>query len=301
MLRWRLLLGTLIIAALVALGWLDARAGGHGIWLVPAAVAFTVLGTAEVLHLARAGGMRPLAWPVYVGNLLLVLGCWWSPLVGHVEPGAPLGPGSLAAAHWPLVGMALALLLVFVGEMLRYEKPGGILVNTAVAVFGLVYVGVMLGFAVQLHSAWGIGAIASWIIVVKMSDTGAYTVGRLIGRHKLAPRISPGKTIEGAIGALAFACLASWAVFRWLVPLAVPTDVRPGVSWGWLPYGLLLAIAGMVGDLAESMIKRDVGCKDSSTWLPGFGGVLDILDSLLLSAPVAWLCWQLALVGRCGT
>ena len=130
-----------------------------------------------------------------------------------------------------------------------------------------------------------------------MGDTGAYTVGRLIGRHKMAPRISPGKTMEGAIGALVFACVGSWAAFRWIVPLAIRDSVTHAALWGWLAFGLLVGTAGMMGDLAESFLKRDVGVKDSSTWMPGFGGVLDILDSLLLSAPVAWFCWALGLVG----
>ena len=80
----------------------------------------------------------------------------------------------------------------------------------------------MLDCAVLLRLAAGIGALAAWIIVVKMGDTGAYTVGRLIGRHKMAPLISPGKTIEGAVGALVFSCLGSWLRFDWLVPLPCP-------------------------------------------------------------------------------
>jgi phosphatidate cytidylyltransferase len=182
--------------------------------------------------------------------------------------------------------------------MWRYRKPGGNTANLAVAIFALVYVGLMLWFAVQMRVVWGIGAIAAWVIVVKMGDTGAYTVGRLIGRHKMAPLISPGKTIEGAFGALAFACFGAWIAFRWLVPLTSTTSVdKACLGWGWLAFGLLVGATGMLGDLAESFLKRDVGVKDSSTWMPGFGGILDILDSLLLSAPVAWFCWAGGLVG----
>ncbi len=74
----------------------------------------------------------------------------------------------------------------------------------------------------------------------------------------------------------------------------------PGLPAGWIIFGLLMGCVGMLGDLAESLLKRDVGCKDSSAWMPGFGGVLDILDSLLLSAPIAWLCWSLGIVGPGG-
>ena len=138
-----------------------------------------------------------------------------------------------------------------------------------------------------MRTLWGLAALASWLITVKAGDIGAYTLGRTLGRHKIAPILSPKKTIEGAIGALLFSCLASWATFTWLVPALATGDRPSGPSWGWLPFGLLLGGVGMLGDLAESLLKRDVGCKDSSRWLPGFGGVLDILDSLLLTA-AAW-------------
>lgn len=136
----------------------------------------------------------------------------------------------------------------------------------------------------------------SLVIVVKMCDTGAYTVGRLIGRRKMAPVLSPKKTIEGAIGGLVFACLGSWAAFHWLTPAITHSSRPPSPAWGWLAYGLLVAMAGMLGDLAESLLKRDLGRKDSSTWMPGFGGVLDVLDSIILAAPVAYLCWTFGLV-----
>lgn len=301
MLRWRFLLGTVIVVALIGACWLDARAAVPGVWLMPVVVGLAILATQEVLRLARAGGLRPLGWAVYCGNLLLVVGQWLPLAYFHYEQevsehGWYLWDFFLVTQRSPLWALALGVLLIFVGEMARYEKPGGVLANIAVAVFALVYVGVMLDFAVQIRVYWGLGALATWIIVVKMSDIGAYTVGRLIGRHKMAPTLSPGKTIEGAAGAILFACAASWACFAWLVPqLRHPPML--GLVGGWLPFGLLLAVAGMVGDLAESLLKRDAGCKDSSSWMPGFGGVLDLLDSLLLTAPVAWLCWFLKLVG----
>jgi len=136
---------------------------------------------------------------------------------------------------------------------------------------------------------------ASLVIVVKMGDIGAYTCGRLVGRHKMTPTLSPGKTWEGAVGGMVFACLGSYLALEWLAPAL--TGAASRLPWGWLPYGVIVGIAGMVGDLAESLLKRDVGCKDSSTWMPGFGGVLDLLDSVLFAAPVAYLCWALGLVG----
>jgi phosphatidate cytidylyltransferase len=292
MLRWRLLLGTLIIAALVGLSWLDHYAAVQGVWLLPVAVCLVLMGGGEVLSLAAADGMLPVAWTVHCGNLLLLVAAWL-PLA--FDCGARPA-GEAAASSWPSVALAIGVLLVFAAEMYRYKQPGGTLRNLATAVFALVYVGLMFALVIQVRMLWGIGAMASLVIPVKMGDTGAYTVGRLAGRHPMAPRISPKKTVEGAVGHLLFAALASWATFAWLVPLTAQENSQPGAGWRWILYGLLLGGAGMAGDLAESLLKRDVGCKDSSTWLPGFGGVLDMVDSILLAAPIAWFCWAWGVV-----
>jgi phosphatidate cytidylyltransferase len=295
MLRWRLSLGTLLIAAMVGLCWLDHRAAEPGAWLLPVAAVLTVLASGEVLHLTSSAGMKPVAWAVYAGNLLLLAANW----VPQFSYGSTERIGAfLEPSNCLLLALGIAALLAFVGEMARYRQPEGVLANLAAAVFALVYVGLMFGFLVQLRLGWGIGALASLVIVVKMGDTGAYTVGRLIGRHKMSPVLSPGKTIEGACGALVFAALASWATFEWLVPLTA-ADGTPAVAW-WrsVLYGLLVGGAGMFGDLAESLLKRAAGCKDSSRWMPGFGGVLDILDSILLAAPVAWVCWVWGLLAK---
>lgn len=296
MLRWRLTLGTLIIAALVGLFWLDFRATIPGSGLFPLLIVLVVLASQEVLDLARAGGLRPVAWVVYAGNLLIAAASWL-PLVGWptaAEAPSALGIAALTA-EGTLLALGIAVLAAFCAEMYRYEKPGGTIENLAVTVFALVYVGMLLSLLVQLRVIWGLGALASLIIVVKMGDIGAYTVGRLIGRHKMSPAISPGKTMEGAAGALAFACLGSWATFTWVVPLLAP-GARSGPWWGWIVFGLLLGLAGLLADLAESLLKRDVGRKDSSRWMPGFGGILDIVDSLLLAAPIASACWAFGLV-----
>jgi phosphatidate cytidylyltransferase len=297
MLHWRLFLGALIIATLVALCWLDAHAATPGVWLLPVAFVATVLATRELLDLLAAGGMRPIRWVVHLGNLLLVVSAWlpygeWS-FDLHFA-GVDLDGLLFLLITSPVMIAGALLFAVFIAEMCRYHKPSGATANIAGAILAFLYIGMMLRCAVSLRTVWGVGALASWIIAVKMGDTGAYAAGRFFGRHKLAPLISPGKTIEGAVGALLFSCLGSWSAFRWLVP----ASVADGPWWGWLTFGLLVGAAGIVGDLAESLLKRDTGRKDSSDWLPGFGGVLDMLDSLLLSAPVAWLCWASGMVGR---
>ncbi len=301
MLRWRILLGILIVEVLVAFCWLDHYFEQEylwhpGIWLLPLAVLFVYLGGREILQLAATIGIHPLPWTVHVGNLLL-LGSNWFGLKWDIWGIFPSDFES-SPANEPLFALAIGVLLVFSGEMYRFQKPGGVLANIAVGVFTIVYIGLMISCMAQLRIYRGVWGLASLIIVVKAGDIGAYTVGRLLGRTKMAPILSPGKTIEGAIGALTFACFASWLTFVWLIPATIPGGGGSGLYWGWIPFGLLVGATGMLGDLAESLIKRDVGRKDSSSWLPGFGGVLDILDSVLLAAPVAWFCWVLGLVGR---
>jgi len=303
MLRWRLLLGTVIIAALVGLCWADHVVPIPGAVLLPLALLVTVLAGGEVLAVAAAGGIHPSGWVVHCGNLLIVVAGWvpavvWKLTAGLPSGGSIVGDGGLAAAREGiLLALAAGLILAVLSEMLRYQRPGSVTVNLAGAVLAIVYVGLLLSFMVQLRLAFGIAALASLVIVVKTGDTGAYAVGRLAGRHKMAPVLSPGKTVEGAVGGLVFACLGSWATFAWLVPVLVPDRLEPGTWWGWILFGLLVGAAGMIGDLAESLIKRDAGRKDSGPWMPGFGGVLDILDSILLAAPVAYVCWGLGLVG----
>jgi len=307
MLRWRLLLGTVLIAALVGLCALDHRAGRHGLWLAPALVLFAVLATREILDLETAAGLRPLGWVVYVGNLM-VLASPWAPLlarwwIGAGQGGSPRGefPAQGFPDPWLAMSLACAMILAFVGEMYRYEKRGGATANLAASMLAVVYVGVLLSCVVHLRLQWGVAALGSLIVVVKMGDTGAYVVGRWVGHRKLAPRLSPGKTVEGALGAFAFALVGSWGTFRWLVPLVPPEGpARPLIDppwWGWVVFGVVVGGLGMLGDLAESLLKRDSAQKDSSRWMPGLGGMLDVLDSVLLGAPAAYGCWYLGLVG----
>jgi phosphatidate cytidylyltransferase len=325
MLGWRLLLGSGLTIVLVALGWLDyvTSAAIPGLWLIPVLVFFGGLATREVLDLLAAAGIRPLAWAVYAGNLLVLASAWgpWAQcwLSGarpaphlqqfHLElagqPGSS-GEGAAAAAgasgDWVLMALGAAVILVFVGEMRRFRTPGGVTANLAGGLLAIVYVGVLLSFAVRLRLAWGVGALASLLVVAKFGDTGAYFVGRLLGRHKMSPILSPKKTMEGAAGGLAFSLVASWATFGWLVP-AMATASQQGVPrglypwWGWLVVGLAVGVAGIAGDLAESLLKRDSSAKDSGRWLPGLGGILDLLDSVLIASPVVYACWALRIVG----
>jgi phosphatidate cytidylyltransferase len=123
------------------------------------------------------------------------------------------------------------------------------------------------------------------LVLTWISDTAGYFVGRALGRHKLMPSVSPGKTVEGAAGALAFTMLASWAYVRFaLVPIA-SLGMR---LWVALALGAAIGAAVQLGDLVESLLKREGGVKDSSHLLPGHGGVLDRIDGMLFALPVAY-------------
>ncbi len=286
MLRWRLSLGAVLIAALVGLVWLDATTTPPGAWLLGLGVLLSLLAAQEVISLLAAGGYHPRADVIYGGTLLVVA----SNAMAFVRPAPEEFP--LQRLGWPLLAFTVAFLATWIGEMRRYQKPGGVIVNVALATLGIAYAGLLISFAMHLRllgtPSQGMVRLAALIAVVKAGDTGAYTVGRLIGRHKMAPVISPGKTWEGVAGALLFASLAAWLVFT---QLASAMGIEPlGQNGGWLLFGLVVGATGIVGDLAESLFKRDMGRKDSSTWLPGFGGVLDILDSIIFAAPVAYLC-----------
>jgi len=288
MLRWRLLLGAVLIAALVGLCWFDWHAARPGFVLLPLAVVAALLAAGELLAMFRKRGHDPLAWVVYSGVLLTVLaaaapGLW---------PALPLGE-----LGWLPCGLVAGLLLALMGEMRRYDGARHSTVNLSLAVFAVLYVGGLVGFLVALRlvgggdGKLGMFALVSLIAVVKMSDVGQYTVGRLFGKHKLAPSISPGKTWEGVLGGAVFACVAAWLMTAWAAQrmLGAPLTAKAPI----IQYALALTAAGIVGDLAESMLKRDAGVKDSSEWMPGFGGVLDLLDSLLVAAPVGYLFWSM--------
>ena len=201
---------------------------------------------------------------------------------------------ALACVH-TLLAMAAGVIIAFIGEMFRFKSPGGNTINLAGAIFAITYIGMLGCFMIMLRVAYGVGAVLSLIIVTKMCDIGAYTVGKLLGRHKMSPGLSPGKTVEGAVGGLIFAILGAWFTIDFLFPYWM--NQQPNTSWtGLIIFGFFVGLTGMVGDLAESLIKRDVKRKDSGEGIPGFGGFLDLFDSLLLSAPVAFGLWAFKVV-----
>jgi phosphatidate cytidylyltransferase len=243
----------------------------------------------------RKLGHEPVAWTIYVGTAITSLMAGAPALL----PARFVG-NETSDVGWLALGLGTALLVAIIGALRRFDSPGRATVQLALASFAILYAGGLMGFIVQLRQLGatppndgriGMLALVSLIATVKMSDTGQYVFGRLFGKHKLSPVISPGKTWEGAIGGVLTAVLTAWLVLTAGARAMLGSEV-PAISISLIVvFGVCVSLAGIVGDLAESMLKRDAGVKDSSTWLPGFGGVLDLLDSLLGAAPVAYAIW----------
>ncbi|WP_062641696.1 phosphatidate cytidylyltransferase [Streptomyces maremycinicus] len=209
----------------------------------------------------RKGIKAPLV-PLAVGGAAMVV-------AGYVR-----GP----EGAW--VAMALTALAVLVWRMT--EPPEGYLKDVTAGVFAAFYVPFLATFvALMLTADDGAFRVMTFLVLTVVSDTGAYAVGWRFGRTKLAPRISPGKTREGLLGAVSFAMVAGALLMQFVID--------DGTWWQGLLLGLAVAASATLGDLGESMIKRDLGIKDMGTLLPGHGGIMDRLDSLLPTAPVVWL------------
>jgi len=184
-----------------------------------------------------------------------------------------------------------SLLIIFVlglcvRQFVSTHNTAGILAIST-TLFGLMYVPWLLNFIQKINffpKANGTFYVLYFILVTKFSDTGAYAVGSLIGKHKMIPRISPGKTWEGFAGAVAVSTLAS-------LLFAYFTGERlTGMNWKHaVILGILLSTSAVIGDLIESLFKREAGVKDSGQYFPGIGGILDLLDSLLFNAPLMYL------------
>ncbi len=184
-----------------------------------------------------------------------------------------------------------SLLIIFVlglcvRQFVSRDNPSGLLAIST-TLFGLMYVPWLLNFIQKINffpKANGTFYVLYFILVTKFSDTGAYVVGSLIGRHKMIPRISAGKTWEGFAGAIALSTLAS-VLFAQLAG-----EKLTGMNWKHaIILGVLLSAAAVIGDLIESLFKREAGVKDSGRYFPGIGGILDLLDSLLFNAPLMYV------------
>jgi len=227
---------------------------------------------------------------LYVG-IIVAIGLWeFSQALRSRQinlPIVPVAAGGVAIVtlaywaqtHWAFVALALAGIAVLAWRL--PGGPAGYVRDVTAGMFALVYLPLMAAFvALMLNQPDGSRRAIIFVVLTVCSDTGGYAAGILVGKHPLAPKISPKKTWEGATGSLVF-CLAAGAI---MVP-----QLLSGHVWQGLVLGLAAVVAATLGDLAESMIKRDLELKDMGRLLPGHGGIMDRIDSFLVMAPVIWL------------
>jgi phosphatidate cytidylyltransferase len=288
MLAWRLFLGPILILALVGFFALDAHFGSAAPVLWVLACLVTWRSSWEMCQLLRNRCEPNFAFCV-CGALAIVSANWISPLTVAGNPVAPIA-GSLGPT---MLVFSLAVMALFVSRLVNYSAPGKSIETLGAELLVLSYVAVFISLTAQLRwiegGKLGYLPLASLVVATKCGDTAAYFAGRAFGKSKLSPLISPGKTRAGARAAFIGAAAGSWAWFQFATQWLAPA--RPG-PWYWaVLYGVILGVVGLVGDLAESLIKRDVGQKDSAPLLPGFGGLLDLLDSVIFAGPVAYLLW----------
>ena len=332
MMLQRVAYGALAIAITIALVLLDVviakwsvvYEGAFGDLLrcgsvVPiASAAILLLGAVELNRFFRIKGARPHAGFAYLVTCVLVLTPWLSAAgwLGH-------GAAQVEGLYWPFVWIFAAFIGTGIATVVRGDVEGA-LRDSAATLAIIVYLGFLGSFAVQLRCGRDIpGDAGAWLLLItllvtKTSDIGAFFVGSALGRHRLAPRISPSKTIEGTIGGLlaaaavagAIVWVSVWAAESAAGESAETASFRAGLgrlaedvtrcfalqhdpegispTFRALLFGLALSAAGQLGDLIESSFKRDVQVKDSGTLIPRLGGILDLIDSPVVALPIAW-------------
>lgn len=309
MLKYRLITGPILIAVLLGFiladQWLehvplsefwseifaDKQYPPKGIALYVLCLIAIPFASWELCRICQAQGIATRLWLTTFAAMLGLTLSYSIPTPTPISLGVP--------AHTAVAIVSTGLIFVFVTSLFTFSQNKnvqGIVAAAGAVVFAMVYLGFMFGFFLALrrhHSAWWIVGI---VLIIKSCDTGAYFTGRAIGRHKLIPWLSPGKTWEGLAGGIALAILVA-------ILLALLNNLAIEQAWIEGPTipmafavicGIIFAIVGQLGDLAKSLLKRGAGFKDSSTLLPGLGGVLDVLDSPLMVAPVAY--WLITLL-----
>ncbi|MBA3699035.1 MAG: phosphatidate cytidylyltransferase [Planctomycetes bacterium] len=293
-LRNRLIFGFTIAGLAIGAVAHDLARGSH-LGLLAVGLIAGVAGCGEFTKLARAHATHARMAPLVVVVVALVLAAHvpWSATLAASDN--PLVPIAQSLVGMPLVGLILGfgLLWTVLAQMFRYATES-FFANVGSTMLGMIYLGISMHLLQRLaliespdNAYRGIQLALLFLATVKMGDIGAYFGGRTFGKHKMSPRISPGKTWEGFafsfVGAIGGAYLFTWALWA--------TCAHPPFDGWWQPlvWALVLGPLGVAGDLAESAMKRDAAVKDSSNVVPGFGGFLDILDAVLLAAPVAFL------------
>jgi phosphatidate cytidylyltransferase len=287
MLRTRLLMGAVLVALVVAMLALDPLVAPWYPFLFLLTMLLSLVATYELLHLLD-DERRPAAWLAYGGVAALIAVNWLG-----VVPNLPAWIDNV----WEVIAgtFAAVALSAFIREMAIFRGPGHAVTRISLTLIVATYLGLLPCFFVELRWTLDLSlrdvyvprntlALALAIFVPKFCDVGAYFTGRFLGRHRASPVLSPKKTWEGFAGGLVVAVLTA-LVIHGLGP------VFGGPAGGWpsaAAFGLVVGLAGILGDLAESLIKRDCQRKDASQVVPGFGGVLDVVDSIVFAAPVVY-------------
>ena len=253
-------------------------------------VLLAVTGLAEFYGLAAKRGLVCFERWGILGGMLLMVGTFLN-LTGQIgTSGSPARVNDFETSF---------LILFVLGLCLRqfFSRSGTVgMVAISTTLFGLMYVPWLLNFIQKINFFPGVEGhyyLLYFVLITKFSDTGAYVVGSLIGRHKMIPRISPGKTWEGVAGAIVITTLASLLFVQFL------GSHMAGMTWMHaVILGLLLGGCAVVGDLIESIFKREAGAKDSGRFFPGIGDILDLVDSLLFNAPIMYLYLRHVLTTR---
>lgn len=255
----------------------------HGLILVAVSLALIPLAARELGAMFHAGNIAASRRVMTIAAIS-----------GYLASAAiPFNSSPTRAAALIASVAALNLVLALIWHI-RDRQTHGAAAAVGAAMLAFTYLGLMFGFLLAIrreHSAW---VVAGVLVVTKAADIGAFFTGKAIGKHKLIPWLSPGKTWEGLFGGVALSASVA-ALSVWYAREALPQAAIARMPfWGAILSGAALAVVGQGGDLLESVLKRDAGFKDSGKSIPGFGGVLDVLDSVLLTAPLAY--WLLTLV-----
>jgi len=311
----RILFGLLALAVMLGVAWGDAAialhyAGqpgaaaallAHGSVIPIATALMCLVGCSELLGVLRGRGAVPCARIGYVFVALCILAPWLGAgSSSHADPGS-------RALYASMFSVALGVVATGAAIVFR-QRAEGTIRDAGATLLVFTYVGVLPSFAVHVRSGVaGPGPDGAWLLlglllVIKASDIGAYFTGTYLGRHKLIPNVSPGKSVEGAIGGIVLSGLIAALLVRFSTGGSTTVDLGSTLNPGWggsgfgnenvivaFLSGAALSIAAQIGDLLESCFKRDAGIKDSGHVLPRFGGVLDLVDSPLLALPVAWM------------
>jgi phosphatidate cytidylyltransferase len=295
MLQTRLWTGTALVVVTAGMLFVDQSLAPWYPFLFVFVVGLSLAVCAELVGLLGER-RKPQVAMLYVGTVLLEASIWCVQVPRQY--GWQVNPWA-----W-LLGIFVTLITaVFLCEMVTFQiregpsSESGSIERMARTIWALAYLGLLPCFLAQVRWLYpasqpecGSVALGLIIFVPKCCDIGAYCTGRLLGRHPMTPVLSPKKTWEGAVGGLTLGTLTAVGIDR-LGPVALLKDSL-GCEIG---FGITLSIAGMFGDLAESLVKRDCSRKDAAAVVPGFGGVLDVVDAVIFAAPVGYLwLWSLA-------